>query len=298
MPSWQSYLLDPCLRFAVKRNLKKITSPEAARSAFEKMAPPLPKGTAQRPGVVGGVPGEWVSADGPALPSATMLYLHGGGYIACSSITHRPITGNFAKRGFTVFAPNYRLAPEHVFPAALDDALAVYKALLAGGAAPGRLVLAGDSAGGGLVLATLLATKSAELPMPAAALLFSPWTDLAATGESLRFNLKRDPMLQGDRVAEVAGLYTGNEDPKNPLVSPLYGDLAGLPPLCIQVGEGEVLLDDSRRLAERAKAAGVKVELKIWRKMPHVWQLFQNLLPEARASLTEAGDFAKAQLQS
>jgi len=294
MPSWQSYLLDPCMRFVVKRRLKRISSAQAARSAFERLAPLLPKGVMKRPESLGGVAGEWVSASGLA---GTMLYLHGGGYFSCSPVTHRTITGAFAKSGFAVFAAGYRLAPEHPFPAALDDALAVYKALLDGGVAAHSLVLAGDSAGGGLVLATLLAAKAAGLPMPACAILFSPWTDLAATGASLQFNHTRDPMLVGDRIAEVAGTYLDGADPKNPLASPLYGDLAGLPPLCIQVGASEVLLDDSTRLAERARIAGVPVEIKIWRNVPHVWQLFQGFLPEAGAALTEASAFAKRNLR-
>jgi len=295
MPSWQSYLLDPCIRFTVKRSLKRIKTPEAARGAFEHLAPRLPKGTQKRRGKLGGVPGEWVSAGG--VPAGTMLYLHGGGYFSCSPITHRSITGGFAKSGLAVFAADYRLAPEHPFPAALDDAVAVYTALLRDGVPAERLVLAGDSAGGGLVLATLLAAKAASLPMPAAAILFSPWTDLAATGDSLVSNQLRDPMLHGDRIAEAASLYIAGADPTNPLISPLYGDLSGLPPLCIQVSDSEVLRDDSLRLEARLLAAGVTVELKIWQSLPHVWQLFQGFLPEARDALAQASAFARRNLR-
>jgi acetyl esterase/lipase len=294
MPSWQSFLLDPCLRLAVKRSLKKIRSPFEARGAFERLAPALPTGARRQPGAMGGVQGEWITSSG--APIGTMLYLHGGGYFACSPATHRAITGGFANLGFAVFAAEYRLAPEHPFPAALEDALAAYKALLAEGA-PQNLLLAGDSAGGGLVLATLLAAKAAGIPMPASALLFSPWTDLAATGKSLKSNLKRDPMLRGDRILEAASVYLNGADPKNPLISPLYGDLAGLPPLFIQVGESEVLRDDSIRLAERARAANVPVQLKIWHNVPHVWQLFQGFLPEARLALAEASAFGRLNLR-
>jgi monoterpene epsilon-lactone hydrolase len=296
MPSWQSYVLDPVLRIAVKRHLGKVGSPQEARKAFEHSAPPSPVGAKHRPGSVGGVKGDWVSSGG--VPAGTLLYLHGGGYFACSPTTHRAITGALANRGFRVFAADYRLAPEHPFPAAVDDALSVYKALLAEGVSPMTLVIAGDSAGGGLVLATLLAAKAAGLPMPSSALLFSPWTDLAATGESLKSNLRRDPMLRGERVFEATGFYVNGADPKNPLISPLYGDLSGLPPLCIQVGDGEVLRDDSVRLADRAKAAGVKVYFKIWKNVPHVWQLFQFFLPEARAAVAEASAFAKANFRA
>lgn len=294
MPSWQSYLLDAVLRFSVKRQLGKVASPQAARNTFERSAPASPPGARHQPGKLGGVAGDWVTSGG--VPSGTILYLHGGGYFACSPVTHRAITGGLALRGFRVFAAEYRLAPEHPYPAAVDDGLNVYKALLAQGVSPLTTVIAGDSAGGGLVLAVLLAARAEGLPMPSSALLFSPWTDLAGTGDSLKSNLRRDPMLRGERIFEATAFYVNGADPKDPLISPLYGDLTGLPPLCIQVGDSEVLLDDSTRLAARASAAGVRVSLKIWKNVPHVWQLFQIFLPEARAALAEASAFAKANL--
>jgi acetyl esterase/lipase len=292
MASWQAHFLDMFMRVRVKRGLRGLADVDQARRVLAGAALPDPEGVAFRPDTVGGVAGEWVTA--PGTPKATLLYLHGGGYFACSPHTHRAITGGLAVRGFRVFAANYRLAPEHPFPAALDDALSIYRALPGAGIAPGALAIAGDSAGGGLTLATLLAAKAAGLPMPAAALLFSPWTDLAGTGATLKSNLKRDPMLVGSRIGEAAGFYLNGANPKNPLISPLYGDLAGLPPLLIQVGETEVLRDDSTRLAEAARAAGVPVNLKIWPNVPHVWQLFQSFLPEARAAIGEAAAFAKA----
>jgi acetyl esterase/lipase len=291
MPSWQSYLLNPSLRVAVRRKLAGARSVEAVRSAF-KGGMPAPKGARYVPDVVGGIAGEWVSSGG--VPAATMLYLHGGGYMACSPATHRPITAAYANRGLRLFVPAYRLAPEHVFPAAVDDALAAYRGLLAAGTAPAGLALGGDSAGGGLALATLLAVRAAGLPLPACAIVFSPWTDLANTGESLRSNLRRDPMLVGNTMNDGAAFYLNGAEATNPLASPLYGELEGLPPLMIQVGESEVLLDDSRRFADRAAVAGVKVDLQIWAGMPHVWQIFQALLPEARQSMDAAAAFAKA----
>jgi monoterpene epsilon-lactone hydrolase len=296
MPSWQSYVLDPTLRLIVKRRLGRVTSPQQARLQMERVASPLPSGARHEAATLGGIGGEWVTASG--VPDGTLLYLHGGGYFAGSPRTHRAITGALAKQGFRVFTADYRLAPEHPFPAAVDDALSVYRAMLAEGISPMTFVVAGDSAGGGLVVATLLAAKAAGLPMPSSALLFSPWTDLAGTGDSVRTNLRRDPMLRGERLDEVTGFYANGADPKNPLISPLYGDLAGLPPLCIQVGETEVLRDDSTRLAERASAAGVKVYLKIWKNVPHVWQIFQAFLPEARAALAEASAFAKGNFRA
>ena len=295
MPSWQSYVINPVLRLFVKRRLAKAQTPLEARAAFEGLSAPAVSGVSFVAGVVGGVPGEW--ARGTAQAAGVMLYLHGGGYFACSPATHRPITGGFAAHGFAVFAPRYRLAPEHPFPAAVDDALACYRAaLVTHGAA--RLVMAGDSAGGGLALATLLAARKAELAMPAGLVLFSPWTDLAATGASIKANAERESLLVGSRIAEVAALYLQGVNPETPLASPLYGDLRGLPRTLIQVSDREILLDDSRRVAEKMKAEGGWVKLSIWPNLPHVWQISQSFLPEARQALAQAADFAKSALAS
>lgn len=291
MASWQSSLLNPILKFQVKRKLGKATSAADVRKAFGAPLPP-PRGAKYSPDNIGGIAGEWTQAGGVA--SGTILYLHGGGYMACSPKTHRPITAAYALRGIKIFTPDYRLAPEHPFPAALEDALATYKGLLATGIAPAKLAISGDSAGGGLTLALLLAIKAEGLPMPSSALVFSPWTDLAITGATIQTNLTRDCLLHGNTMKDGASFYLGNADPQNPLASPLYGDLAGLPPLFITVGEAEVLRDDSTRFAAKARQAGVEVDIKIWDGMPHVWQLFQFLLPEARQAMDDAARFAKA----
>jgi acetyl esterase/lipase len=291
MASWQSSLLNPILKFQVKRKLGKATSAADVRKAFGAPLPP-PRGAKYTPDNIGGIAGEWTQAGGVA--AGTILYLHGGGYMACSPKTHRPITAAYALRGIKVFTPDYRLAPEHPFPAAIDDALAAYKGLLALGTPPAKLAISGDSAGGGLALALLLAIKAEGLAMPSSTLAFSPWTDLAITGATIQSNLARDSMLHGNTMKDGAGFYLGGADPLNPLASPLYGDLAGLPPLFITVGEAEVLRDDATRFAAKATAAGVQVQIKIWDNMPHVWQLFQFLLPEARAAMDEAASFAKA----
>jgi len=293
MASWQSYLADPILRIQVKRKLTRALNADDARRAFATRLP-APRGATFTAGSVGGIAGEWVSAGGEE--AGTLLYLHGGGYFACSPSTHRSITVAYATRGLKIFAADYRLAPEHPFPAAVDDALAVYRALLGSGIAPETLAIGGDSAGGGLAMATLLAAKAAGLPMPACALLFSPWTDLAGTGASLKTNRQRDAMLVSDKLQECVSFYLAGADPKNPLASPLYGNFSGLPPLLIQVGDTEILLDDSTRLAAAARAAGVPVNLKIWPNMPHVWQVSQVFMPEARAALNEAAAFAKTHL--
>jgi acetyl esterase/lipase len=295
MASWQAKILDPLLRVQVKRRLIKARDAAAVRAAFSGTMPP-PKGASYQAGTVGGIAGEWVQSSG--LAAGTMLYLHGGGYVACSPKSHRALTAAYAIRGLKLFVPDYRLAPENPFPAAVDDALAAYKGLLESGIAPGAIAISGDSAGGGLTLATLLAAKAAGLPMPASALVFSPWTDLAITGETIKSNLKRDAMLPGGTMTDGAAFYLNGADARNPLASPLYGELSGLPPLFIMVGESEILRDDSSRFAARATASGVAVDLKIWEGLPHVWPLFQLWLPEARAAMDEAAGFAKAHFRS
>jgi monoterpene epsilon-lactone hydrolase len=294
MPSWQSYVVHPFLRFYVKRRLARAASAGAARALLGHSMSALP-GARFTPDNLGGLPGEWVS--GPTPPEATLLYLHGGGYFTCSALTHRAITSAFATRGFSVYAPDYRLAPEHVFPAAVDDALAVYRILIAQ-SRPEQLIIAGDSAGGGLALATLLAAKAENLPMPGCIILFSPWTDLACTGASIVTNAARESMLYAPRINEAAENYLAGADPRTPLASPLYGDLTGLPPMLIQVSDREILLDDSTRLATNTRAAGGEVTLNIWPNLPHVWQVSQILLPEARKALDEAAMFAKSALAS
>jgi acetyl esterase/lipase len=189
---------------------------------------------------------------------------------------------------------DYRLAPEHPFPAALEDAVAAYRWLLAQGYQPGKIVIAGDSAGGGLTIAALLSIRDAQLPMPAGAVPISPWTDLGGTGESIKTRAARDPMVGGDRLYPMAKQYLGKAEHTNPLASPIHADFHGLPPMLIQVGDAEVLLDDANRVAERAKAAGVKVELEVWDDMIHVWHVFAKILPEAQQAIDKIGKFVQA----
>jgi acetyl esterase/lipase len=295
MASWQAHLLTAFLRRQVKRKLREQTNVAEVRVALEAMKHRVPRGVAAQDRNFGGIAGEWLAA-AEGAPGGTVFYLHGGGYFACSARTQRPITAGFARRGLQVFAPNYRLAPEHPFPAAVDDAVAAYLGVLDSGIPPGDITIAGDSAGGGLALATLLSVRDGGRPLPAACLLFSPWTDLAGTGASLVTNDKRDAMFDGDKIALAAAPYLADADPRHPLASPLYAELHGLPPLLIHVGSHEVLLDDSTRLAERARAAGVSVTLRSWPVVPHVWQLF-GFLPEARQSMDEAARFLLAASQ-
>lgn len=238
--------------------------------------------------------GEWLA---PATPSnATILYLHGGGYYFCSPRSHRAIAFELATRAnASVFSLDYRLAPEHRFPAALDDSVAAYRSLLANGAPAQSIAIAGDSAGGGLALATLLALRDAGDPLPAAAVLFSPWTDLTSSGDSMRTNDGRDPMFRASVFPRVAAQYLGDADPAHPHASPLFGKLEGLPPLLIQVGDTELLLDDSTRLESRARAAGVHAELEIWRGVPHIFQIWTPFMPEARQALARAAAFIETE---
>jgi epsilon-lactone hydrolase len=289
MASWQAHLAVWITKCRVKRRLKSCRDYRLARKILHPAPCKVPASVRLTSALVSGVPGEWLESQDSA--QSVLLYLHGGGYFACSAETHRPITAYFAMHGFRVFAPSYRLAPENPFPAAVDDAVAVCRGLLSQGHSPQRLVVAGESAGGGLSLSLMLVLRAAGTPLPAAAALFSPWTDLAATGESVRTNARRCAMFDGKAAAPTARLYLGTTDPRNPLASPLYADLSGLPPLLIHVGADETLRDDSTRLAEKARAAGVTVESKVWPVVPHAWQLVPHLIPEARQSLHESAEF-------
>jgi acetyl esterase/lipase len=247
-----------------------------------------------------GVPCEWLLAPG-ADPERRLLYIHGGGWTSGGLESHRPLSARIsAATGCAVLAVDYRLAPEHPFPAGLDDCIAAYRWLREngpGGAAPARSVfVAGDSAGGNLTLALLLALKQRALPLPNAAVPISPSTDFLATGDSFRTRAERDPILtmgpEGLRMLSLVYLQ-GRAKPEDPLASPLYGDFRGLPPLLFQVGDAEVLLDDSTRAAERARAAGVDVTLEVWPEMPHVWHAFAPFLPEATRAIEQLGAFVR-----
>jgi acetyl esterase/lipase len=290
MASWQAHAIDAALRLFVKRRLPQDMDIPKLRARIEKMAGRPPEGVRISQARVGCL-GEWVEVPGVAADAPAMLYLHGGGYVVCSPRTHRPITAFFARAGFRVFCPDYRMAPEHPFPAPVDDALSAYEGLLSRGAAPSQIVVAGDSAGGGLTLALLIALRDRKRPLPAAAALLSPWTDLALTGNTIRTNARRDAYLNGPAAAKTAALYFGSADPRNPLASPLYADLHGMPPVIIHVGKREILRDDSARLAERIRAAGCEVVISVWPVVPHVWQLFNRILPEGRQSLAQIADF-------
>lgn len=221
-----------------------------------------------------------------------LLLFHGGGYMCGNPEGVRDLATRLARsaRG-RVLVPDYRLAPENPFPAALDDARGAYRFLLDRGERPERLAVVGESAGGGLSIAMLVAVKEAGLPLPAAAVTFSAWVDMTVSGESITTKAAVDPIASGDSLRMSAMAYLQGQDPTTPLASPLHGDLTGLPPLLIQVGSEEVLLDDSTRLAERARAAGVDVTLEVAPDLPHVYQYFASFLPEAQDAIDRGGEF-------
>ena len=241
----------------------------------------------------GGVSAEWISTPGVA-EDRVVMYLHGGGYMIGSMRTHRsPLSYLSRVSDARVLGLNYRLAPEHPFPAAVEDSVAAYRWLLAEGVSPRRIAIGGDSCGGGLTIATLVALKYFGDPLPAAGISHSGWTDLAHTGDTFETKAEEDPLIDKEMLEGMAAAYLGDRSRTTPLASPYYADLQGLPPLLVQVGTAEVLLDDSLRLADRAKEAGVDVTLEVWDDMPHVWQAFASFLPEARKALDHCGQFVQ-----
>lgn len=231
---------------------------------------------------------EWLSV---ANPQRTVLYFHGGGYFFCGLDTHRPVCAYLAKSAKArVLSVDYRMAPENIFPAAVDDAVAWWKELLSQGISPKSVVFAGDSAGGGLALACLVAARDQGLPMPAGALLFSPWTDLSCSGETMKTLADADVMFNPESLPQAATFYLAGQSATHPLASPLFADLKGLPPLMIHASKHEILLSDSTRLHERALQQGVQSEIHLKAKMPHVWPTMV-MLPEGRQSLKESSQF-------
>jgi monoterpene epsilon-lactone hydrolase len=240
-----------------------------------------------------GVPAEWTSTPGAARDAA-ILYVHGGGYVIGSLDSHRHLVAETARAANAVaLALDYRLAPEHPFPAPVEDTVAGYKYLLEQGFKPGRIAIAGDSAGGGLVVAAMVAIRDAGLAQPGCGWCLSPWIDMEALGGSMESKAAADPMVQKPGILDMARLYLGGADPRSPLAAPLYADLVGLAPLLIQVGAAETLLDDAIRLAQRAGAADVRVDLQIWPEMVHVWPLFWPELAAGKRALDAAGVFIR-----
>ncbi|MFI7588035.1 alpha/beta hydrolase [Spongisporangium articulatum] len=265
------------------------------RDIFEQsLSRPVPDGVALTDTTLGSRPALEVAVAASTGP-AVVLYLHGGGYMVGSARTGATLAWELAGRvNGNAYSLDYRLAPEHPFPAALDDAVAAYRDLLSRGHRPENLVIAGDSAGGGLTVATLLALRAAGDPLPASAVVFSPWVDLTFTGDSMDTKHGVDPLFTRDRIGAYAPGYLAGRDPAEPLVSPVFADLAGLPPLLVQVGSAEVLLDDATRLTARAAAGDVRVSLEAWPGLTHVFQGTALPLDEAGEALDSAGRFLRA----
>ena len=243
-----------------------------------------------------GVPAEWTSPT-DAAPGRALVYFHGGGYATGSADLFRGLASHLARATRArVLNVDYRLGPEHRHPAAVEDAVAAYRFAVAQGHAPEHVALVGDSAGGGLVLATLLALRDAGRPLPGAAVAISPWTDLSLSGESLTTKADEDPMVRASILELMADAYVAKEDRLAPTASPLFGDVTGLPPVLIQVGSAELLLDDAKRFAEKLEAADGDVTLEVWEDMIHVWHSFADLLPEGRQAIERIGEYLEKRL--
>lgn len=269
-----------------------------ARTAIETTATvfPTPEDVVCEPVDADGVPAEWISAPG-ADAGTVVYYLHGGGYTIGSINSHRELVSRISRAsGARAFAIDYRLAPEHPFPAGLEDAVSAYRWLLAEGVEPSRVVIGGDSAGGGLALATLLMLRDAGDPLPGAAFLISPFTDLEGTGESGKTRAAVDPMIKMESLKSIQEAYAPGRDLRDPLLSPYLADLSGLPPMLIHVGDHEVILDDSTRLEKKAKADGVDVTLEVWPEMIHVWHFFGQVVPEGREATERIGAWIREKI--
>jgi acetyl esterase/lipase len=298
MPSWQARCLNEAVRLLIRRRKWGEDAEAVARRARRLFGTPAPfqslrtRGLRLEPVEDGGVRGEWLTVENPER--GVVLYIHGGGFLSCSAATHRPITAALARlTRQRVFSINYRLAPEHRFPAGLDDAFAAYRWLLGRGLPAGDISIAGDSAGGNLVLGVLLRARDAGLPLPACAVCFSPWTDLAGTGESVRLNDGRCDMFRPESIGEFAAAYLDGTSTRDPRASPVFADLGGLPPLLLQVGSTELLLDDARRVHHKILKAGGSSRLEIFDDVFHCWQMLDGFVPEARTALRQAADFIR-----
>lgn len=291
---WVAAVLRGVLRLTLQRTFRADLPWERQRSRMLKVTRLTlpPRGTRFQPGACGGVPGEWVEARAAAQPAFTILYLHGGGYCVGSPVTHRALTGHLAARcNARVFTADYRLAPEHPFPAAVDDAVAAYRGLLAEGVDARDIVIAGDSAGGGLSAAAAVRLRDLGQPMPRALVLFSPWTDLSL--EQAPPPPAGEIMLTLPWITACARAYVAAGDAHHPLASPVNADLRGLPPTLVQVGTDEILLGDSRRLHERLQAAGVTVRLEEYPRRWHVFQVNAGLLADADRAIDSVAAFTR-----
>jgi epsilon-lactone hydrolase len=289
-------VLNLWLRFSEKRFMTRVRDVADARRRIEQQAARFgsPPGTRFRDAPLGPVPATWVEAPAAA---PLLLWFHGGAYCLGSPRSHRRMVAALAARaGMRAVLPGYRLAPEHPFPAAPDDALAAWRALLDAGEDPAQVAIGGDSAGGGLAMALMHQIGATGLPWPACAVTFSPWVDLTLSGGTLRTLARREAMLPTERLPEIRDSYLAGADPADPRASPHLGRFTSAPPVMILASRREVLLDDARMMARRLEADGVAVTLELWDRVPHAWPLFQGRVPEADRALERAAGFIAARI--
>jgi epsilon-lactone hydrolase len=296
MPSWQARLAAGYVRLVVRRVDWGDTDALARRSRrlfgppswYQRLTMHDVRAT---PVHTDTVRGEWIDPESPT-GNAVLLYVHGGGYVSCSARAYRPLTAALARRlGWRVFSTDYRTAPESRFPAAFDDVVAAYRWLQTDGAPGARIAIAGDSAGGGLVLALAMHIRDVGWPPPTCVAALSPWTDLAATGDSLQRNNGQCAMFRPENMPAFASAYLGNASAMDPRASPLYGDVHNLPPVLLQVGSTELLLDDAQRVHDRIASAGGSSRITIYDDVMHGWHLMEAIVPESKAAVDEIVTF-------
>ncbi|MDF1780574.1 MAG: alpha/beta hydrolase [Alcanivoracaceae bacterium] len=299
--SWQGRAVDKLLRTFVKPAIAKVPINRRVMKftqlGFDAVTLALPVHSEVHiaPADIGGVPGEWLMTGRNLIAGRVVLYFHGGAYFFGSPRSHRALTWRLSRAcRAKVLALNYRQPPDWHFPAPLDDAVTAYKALLEQGYRPENIVFAGDSAGGNLALVTLLRLREMHLPLPSCAVLISPWGDLTCTGDTVASNAIADPLLPVNAIRFAAASYSAREDVRHPLISPVYADLTGLPPLLIQVGSTEVLLSDAQRIADNAERDGVQCCYQVWENMMHVFHVMAAWVPEAQHAVAEIGAFVEA----
>jgi epsilon-lactone hydrolase len=287
------------LRWFIKSRRRHMTFDRGQRLGAVNFLLPRPPADTKTVSVDGAGAGAQLVTTPSSLPERYILYIHGGGYVMGSPTIYRDLTWRIATAARAcVLVVDYRLAPAHPFPAALEDVIAAYRWLLENGVDPRHIAVMGDSAGGGLTFSMLMKLRDDGLPLPAAAVALSPWTDLALTGESLRLNARADPMVNIKHVPVLVNCYLADGNPRNPYASPIYGNAAGLPPTLIQVGSDEVLRDDAVRMADRLRETGGDVELEIWPRTTHVWHLLAAVVPEARQAIARIGDFVQGNVKA
>ncbi len=302
--SIRSALMSAVLRRTIKKQLDNLEDVALFRENMAKadgLSAKTPDNVTVTPLSIPGatgvsIPCEWLQME-EASTKPVLLYFHGGCYVFGGLNSHRDIAWRLAEAGdVRVLLVDYRLAPEHPFPAALEDSIECYRWLLAQGIAPDQIAIGGDSAGGGLSVATMVNIKNLGMPMPNCAILLSPWTDLSLSGDSVKANASSDVMLTAGALKKTSGHYLGQSDHTAPLASPLFADLSGLPATFVQVSESEILLSDAQRLVTKIVDAGGEAKLETWPNMPHVWQILASRIPEGKAAIAKLGEFLKVRL--